>query len=257
MPDATLSSRLGAAHRRLRSALLAPLLIVPLLAPIAAPPLAAQEPATRLRTHTVSGDGKVAAAPEIARLRLGVMTEAKTAREASQQNAQKMARVVETLGKAGIPEDKIQTVQLSIEPAYDYGQPDGRTTLRGFQARNVVEATTRDLDRLGETLDAAIQVGGNTVEGVQFELADPGAAQTRALAAAVADARRKAEALAEAADVELGEVQELSASYGGGPIPMPMPRMAVMEATAAAPPPPVSPGELTITSSVQVVYRLR
>ncbi len=217
--------------------------------------VAAQQNEPRLRTLSVSGEGTVTAAPEIASLRVGVVSESKTAREASDQNASKMARVVEALRKAGIAQDKIQTVQLTVEPAYDYNE--GQQVLRGFQARNVVEARTRDLARLGEILDAVIQVGGNTVEGILFELEDPGAAQARAMARAVDDARRKAQALAEAAGVELAEVQEISAAYGGGPVPLPSPRVAVMEARTQAAPPPVSPGELTVTSSVQVVYRLR
>ena len=215
----------------------------------------AQEAETKLRTLSVSGEGTVTAAPEVASLRVGVTSEAKTARDASRENADKMARVVGALRKAGIPEDKIQTVQLTVEPAYDYN--DGQQVLRGFQARNVVEARTRDLDRLGDVLDAVIQVGGNTFEGIAFELEDPGAAQARALTRAVDDARRKAAALAEAAGVGLGDVQEISAVYGGGPIPLPMPRLATMDARTEAAPPPVSPGELRVTATVQVVYRLR
>jgi uncharacterized protein YggE len=227
-----------------------------LAATLAPAGVAAQQAEPRLRTLSVSGEGTITAAPEIASLRVGVTSESKTAREASQENADKMGRVVAALRKAGIPEDKIQTVQLTVEPAYDYNE--GQQVLRGFQARNVVEARTRDLERLGEILDAVIQVGGNTVEGIGFELEDPGAAQTRALTRAVDDARRKAEALAKAAGVELGDIQEIAAAYGGGPIPLPMPRLASMEARMeAAPPPPVAPGELTVTASVQVVYRLR
>jgi hypothetical protein len=216
--------------------------------------LAAQQDEPKPRILSVTGEGTASAAPEVARVRVGVVTESKTAREASEENARKMTRVVDALRKAGVPEDKIQTVQLTIDPAYDYG--DGRQVLRGFQARNVVEAKTRDLARLGDVLDAIIQVGGNTVEGILFELEDPGAAQARAMADAVDDARQKAEVLAKAARVELGEVQEISAGYGG-PIPLPSPRVAVMEARTEAAPPPVSPGELTITSSVQVVYRIK
>lgn len=219
-------------------------------------PLTAQEEPPETRTLAVSGEGSTEAPPDRARLRVGVLTEAPSARAASEENARRMSRVVEALRAAGVPEERIQTVQLTVEPAYDYADPEGRPRLRGFQARNLVEAVTDELERLGAILDAVIEVGGNTVEGVVFELEDPGAAQAAALADAVADARRKAEALARAAGVRLGEVRQISATYGGGPIPVfAGPRTATLEARADAPP-PVSPGELTVTSNVQVVYRI-
>jgi uncharacterized protein YggE len=234
------------------AALLALLLALP---PAAPGPLRAQQDGPKPRTLSVSGEGMIQVKPERARVRVGVVTEAKTARAASEENAQKMSRVVEALRSAGIAAEKIQTVQLTIEPAYDYTEPGKPPVLRGFLARNVVEATTAELAGVGEVLDVVIGVGGNTVEGIAFELEDPGAAQAEALARAVTDARRKAETLARAAGLELGEIQEISAAQGGGPMPVFARGVALMEARADAAP-PVSPGELTVTSSVHVVYRI-
>jgi uncharacterized protein YggE len=209
----------------------------------------------RPRTVSVSGEGSVRRAPELARVRVGVTTEARTARAASEENARRMAAVVAALRSAGVPEERIQTVELTVTPAYDYDQPQGRQILRGFQARNVVEATTTDLEDLGALLDAAIQAGGNTIEGVTFDLEDPAAAQAEALGRAVADARRKAEALAAAAGVGLGDVHEIAAVQAGPPQPWLASRVAMMEAQADAAP-PVSPGELTVTANALVVWRL-
>lgn len=208
----------------------------------------------RPNTVTVGGEGSVRRAPELARVRVGVTTEARTARAASEENARRMAAVVAALRSAGVPEERIQTVQLTVEPAYDYEQPQGRQVLRGFVARNVVEAATADLDGLGALLDASIQAGGNTIEGVTFDLEDRAAAQAEALGRAVADARRKAEALAAAAGVELGPVHEISAVQAGPPQPWFAARVATMEMQSDAP--PVSPGELTISATAQVVWRI-
>lgn len=218
--------------------------------------VAAQDGQPRIRTLAVTGEGSVQVEPDLARVRIGVLSEARNARAASEENARKMARVMDTLRQAGIPADKIQTVQLTIEPVYDYNQPEGRPVLRGFQARNVVEAATKELSRLGEVLDASVEAGSNTVEGIRFELEEPGPAQADALRRAVADARRKAEALASAAGVGLKEVQQIDA-VEMRPIPWIESRVASMEArTDAAAPPPVSPGELIITSNVHITYRL-
>ncbi|HEY7530479.1 MAG TPA: SIMPL domain-containing protein [Gemmatimonadota bacterium] len=229
------------------------------LATLLPAPAVAQAPANgdepRPNTITVAGEGSVRRAPELARVRVGVTTEARTARAASEENARRMAAVVAALRSAGVPEERIQTVQLTVEPAYDYEQPQGRQVLRGFTARNVVEAATTDLEGLGALLDAAIQAGGNTIEGVTFDLEDPAAAQAEALGRAVADARRKAEALAAAAGVELGPVHEIAAVQAGPPQPWLSARVAAMDLQAAAPP-PVNPGELTITANAQVVWRI-
>ncbi|MFN2431410.1 MAG: SIMPL domain-containing protein [Gemmatimonadota bacterium] len=229
--------------------------LLALAAPVAMPHRApAQSQAPPPRTVAVTGEGSVQARPELARLRIGVVTEAPSAAPASRENAQRMQRLVAALREAGVDPEAIQTVQLTIEPVYDYEGTPGQPRLRGFQARNVVEATFEDLDRLGEVVDAAIAAGGNTVEGIRFELREPGEAQARAFADAVADARRKAESLAAAAGVNLGAVQQIDATYGG-PIPLPMmARAAVMESRADAP--PVSPGELTVTSTVRVFFRI-
>ena len=235
----------------------APLVSVLLLALAAAAPAsaAAQQEEPKPPILAVTGEGSVQVEPERARLRVGVVTEARTAREASAENARRMERVVDALQSAGLPDRQIQTVQLTVEPVYDYERPEGGPVLRAFRARNVVEATTPELERLGEILDAVIAVGGNTVENVAFELADPGAAQADAIARAVADAGRKAEALAQAAGLRLGPIQEIStAPAGGPPIPLMTSRLALEAAADAAP--PVSPGELTVSASVQVVYRL-
>lgn len=246
--------KLSQAHGRRRKTILAGLALVALAAVTAA----AQEEGLRPRPRTlsVSGEGLYRTRPDLARVNVGVVTEGPTARVASEENARKMTRVMEALRSAGIAAEKVRTVQIAIEPVYDYQQPNGPPRLRGFRARNVVEATTDDLERLGEVLDAVIAVGGNTVEGIQFELADLGAAQAEALRVAVADARRKAEALAAAAGLRLGEIHEINATYGGPPIPWIGAQAALMEARVDAAPPPVSPGELTVSANVQVVYRL-
>jgi uncharacterized protein YggE len=202
---------------------------------------------------TVTGEGSVKAGPQLARIRLGVATEAPTAKAASDRNAANMQRVMKALRSAGLAPEAIQTVQFTIEPVYDYPPPQQRPVLRGFQVRNVVEATTRELERLPGLLDAVISAGGNVVESLRFELEDPGAVQAEALKRALADARRKADSLAAAAGRGIGDVQRIVTVEGVRPMPWAA-EMRVAEQADTAP--PVSPGELTVTSQVEVTYRL-
>jgi uncharacterized protein YggE len=85
---------------------------------------------------------------------------------------------------------------------------------------NTVFVTLRELSELGDVLDAVIAAGANSINGIQFDVADRTTATADARKAAVADARSQAEELAEAAGVELGEIQSLSTSNIGYPGPV-------------------------------------
>jgi uncharacterized protein YggE len=120
-----------------------------------------------------------------------------------------------------------------------------------YTASNNVEVTIRDLNRAGQVLSAATTAGANQMYGIRFELDDPKPLLADARQKAVADARARAEKLAQLAGVKLGpavSITELEGGSGGGPVPM-----FAMRAEAAA---PVERGELTVNSSVQIVYEL-
>ena len=111
--------------------------------------------------------------------------------------------------------------------------------------------TIRNLDLAGKVLSAATGAGANQLYGLRFEIEDPSPLQVEARRAAVADARQRAERLAQLAGVKLGPAQSITEIDGGGSGPMPMFAAAKLDSSA-----PVERGELTITSTVQIVYSL-
>jgi uncharacterized protein YggE len=120
-----------------------------------------------------------------------------------------------------------------------------------YNATNNVEVTIRNLEGTGKVLSAATAAGADQLFGIRFEIEDPSTLQGEARQKAVADARTRAERLAQLAGVKLGpavSIMELDGG-GGGPI-MPMASMARMNSV------PVESGELTVTSTVQIVYAL-
>lgn len=215
----------------------------------AVPALAQDDPERRL---SVSGEGRVEAAPDMATVQLGVTTEAPGAREAIDTNSRAMSGVLRRLGELGIAERDLQTSNFTVQPRWT--REDGGTPpkLSGFVARNMLTVRVRDLSALGEVLDAVARDGANSYEGLSFGLLDPVPVEDAARRAAVADARRKAELYAEAAGVGLGELLTLSESGGsGGPMPIARAEMAM-----AADSVPVAPGELTVSARVSLVYAL-
>jgi uncharacterized protein len=199
------------------------------------------------RLITVTGEGEVSVEPDLAVLTAGVTTTAKTAREASQANAKAMSAVMAAVKKAGIAAGDVQTARLSLQPQRENRY--GSMQITGFQASNQVTINIRDLGKISELLDNVVAAGANDISGIQFVVSSPSSALDQARAAAIADARRKAEIYARAATVRLGA--PVSISEQGSTLPRPLP-MRSLQATST----PISPGEETLHVSVTVRYEL-
>jgi uncharacterized protein YggE len=201
------------------------------------------------RLVTVTGEATVAVAPDAAVIRIGVTSSAKTAREASDANAQQMTGVLAAIKDAGIADRDVQTSRLSLQPQYDPNRA-GAARLLGFQATNQLSVKIRDIDKLPSILDRAIGAGANEMSGIEFIVSEPSKLLDEARDEAVADARRKAERYAKAAGATLGAVASIS-EEGSSPPPR---LMQAMRAGAA--PLPIAPGEQTLRVVIMVSYEL-
>ncbi len=214
---------------------------------------AAQPP---LRSVNVSGAGTAYLVPDIAYIYVGVHTEKPSAAEAVNENNDQTQTMIEALRDFGIDAKDIRTTNFSIWPQDKYDPMTGTPTgQKVYVVDNTVYVTIRDLDKLGELLDIVIAAGANTVNSVQFDVANKDDALKQARADAVKDAREKAEELVDAAGVKLGDVQTISffdnVAYpvfdgkgGGGGV----------AAEAAV---PIQPGQLTFTVTVNVTYEIK
>ena len=200
---------------------------------------------------SVTGEATVSVPPDTAVIDGGVITEAKTAREASDTNNAAMGRVLLALKGASIPETDIQTQRLSLQPQYAPNRT-GPNAVAGYRASNRVSIKLRDMTLVAATVDLLVGAGANEIGGIQFMVAQPSKLLDDARTQAIADARRKAEIYAKAAGVALGA--PISVSEGGAPGPMPLRRMAANYAGAPA---PVAPGEETLRIDVAVSYAIK
>jgi uncharacterized protein len=196
---------------------------------------------------TVSGEATVAVAPDTAMIRLGVGTQEKTAREASEANAKQMTAVLAAIKDTGVADRDIQTSRLSLQPQYDPNK-SGTARLTGFQASNQVTVRIRDIDKLPTVLDRAITAGANEMSGIEFVVSEQSKLLDQARDDAIADARRKADLYAKAAGAKLGRVVSIT-EEGSAPPPRPI---QALRAGAV----PIAPGEQTLRAIVTVSYEL-
>jgi len=202
------------------------------------------------RLITVTGEGSVAAAPDMAWVTLGVSHVAPTAAEAVAQMSTDMSAVFEVLAGAGIAGPDVQTGQLQLYPTYGESSYDTSPPVTGYVAATDVTVRVRDLAEVGAVLDAVVQGGANTFGGIRFDLADPAAAMADARRDAVADGRAKAELYAAAAGVTLGDLVTLSETNNYF-----APVMAEARLDAASPV-PIAAGEVNYSVSVTMVYAI-
>jgi uncharacterized protein YggE len=213
-------------------------------------PALATEPARR--TLRVLGEGYAAAAPDVAVAALGVEALAAALSAATADANERMRRVLDALSASGVARKDVQTSRYDVAVERRPEPRGGPAGVSGYHVTNEVRVTIRDLARVGRVLDAAVKAGANASRGLAFRKEDPSAERNRALSAAIAAARTKAEVLARAAGRGLGEVLEIS--EGGGPRPVAVQGFRAMAAVSDSV--PVEAGELQFSAQVEVVFAL-
>lgn len=208
-------------------------------------PSEAQEPSRR--EITVTGEGRVSAASDVARVTLGVETRDPSAMAALEANNRRTSAVIGTLTGAGIPREEIRTAEILIRR--EFAGERGEGSEPAYVVTNAVTVSA-PVDRIGEVLDATVAAGANVVQGISFGVSDEETLADEALKRAVEEARRKAELLAAAAGTSVGDVLVIAEGTTGGPRPM----MEARLTSAAAV--PVEGGRQEITASVTVTFAL-
>jgi uncharacterized protein YggE len=206
----------------------------------------------------VSGQGKVTAVPDVAILNLGIQAQELSVAQAQAEAAAAMDKVVQALKDQGVAEKDIQTQNFSIQKLTRWDNDKQVQVLLGYQVTNTVTAKVRQVDKAGSVIDAVAAAGGDLtiVNNIGFTVDDPSPYQAQARQKAVADAQARAQQLADNAGVTLGSPTYITENtYFPGPIY----RSAAMDATGGAAPVPetsISPGEIDITSNVQIAYSI-
>ena len=201
---------------------------------------------------TVIGMGEAIGQPDQANITVGVETFSKEVELATGDNETTIQAILAALKEQGIAAEDMQTANYSLWAEQLYGD-NGPEGIAGYRISNQVHVIIRDIDNVSDVLSAAISAGANNIYGVTFSVADPLALEAEARETAVANARERAESLAQLNGLEVGDVLEINEAFISQ-MPFSMMNMGGGGGGADA---SISPGQLSYQVQVQITYAIR
>lgn len=232
------------------------LLLAPLLLLAAVPAFAQMTQPTVGVNGTllnVSSNAEATRIPDVARISAGVVTQASDSNSALRANAQQMDKVMAAIKKSGIAERDVQTSGVNLNPQYKY-EDNKAPQIIGYQASNTVNIKVRDISKLGQVLDGLAAQGANQINGPMFSIDQPEPVYDQARMDALKKAQVRADTYAKALGLRVVRIVSIDESNNGGFQPM-----AVLSAAPRAAKEfnsPISPGETTLSVTLNVVFEL-
>lgn len=213
---------------------------------------------------SVRGMGEVTARPDIGTFSFSVMAEGDTAVIAQNDSAEKINAINDYLKEQGIDEKDIKTSSYYLNPHYVYEEIvcirypcNSEPKIDGYEVSQTITVKIRDLDMSGDLITGVGERGATNISGLSFTIDDESNLKAEARAAAIEDAKEKAEKLAADLGVRLVRItgyyeEEYYPQYGyGGDMMM----SSKMEVASVAPEIPT--GENQISSTVSVTFEIR
>ncbi|MFZ1987871.1 MAG: SIMPL domain-containing protein [Minisyncoccia bacterium] len=217
---------------------------------------------------TVEGVGKATAVPDIAEISFTVMETASTVEVAQTAATKKNNAALAFLKEQKIDEKDIQTTSYNVSPQYEYPRPcpvgamcpdyiDGNPKITGYQVSQTITVKVRDTAETGAILQGLGSLEVQNIYGPNFVVDNDASIKDEARAAAIADAKGRAEMIAKQLGVHLGDVIGYSEggyypmydSYGKGG--------GMMETAVSSVPPRLPAGEQETTVNVSITYEIR
>lgn len=175
------------------------------------------------RTLSLVGQGTMDVRPDRAVVTLGVNIQAPTAGQSYSQASEVMNRIVAGLTQLGVAPEDVQTADLNLYEERRYDPKTGEPGEAFYRTSSQLRITTRDLTKLGKLVDAALEAGANSLQGIQFTVVDTEKYVNEAIDKAVDDAKAKAARVAGRLGVQIGQVRRVTVHTGqSGPVPPPI-----------------------------------
>jgi len=215
----------------------------------------------QIRNLNINGNGSTDISPDIAYVNVGVHSEANTVQASVTRNNSDAQKVMKALSDLGVKSEDLRTSNFSIYSVQKYDEVTGELLGTYYAVDNNIIVTVRDLSKLGTLLDSAVKAGANSINNVQFDLADHSAALKEARDEALSNAINQAKEMADAAGIKLGDIQTIYyydyVPSPAQPVYMDYGKGGGGDMSAARAEVPINPGQVTITATVTIVYALK
>ena len=205
--------------------------------------------ASRSASVRVHGQATISVEPNQAQFDIGVVSQATTAKAATDQNKRQSDALIHELN-AAFPSATINGVNFSVNPNYQYPK-EGAPTIAGYTASNTVRLLLNDISKLQTVVDIAVKSGATSINRLTFTVRNEDSARAQALAAAAHQAQAGAVALA--TSLQLRIVRLLTVEEGQ-PVIVSPPREISFEKLQSTNLAPISPGTIDVHADVDLTY---
>lgn len=205
-----------------------------------------------MRTLDVVGRGEVAVAYDTAVVTIGVAHTRDTAIAAYEAMAADINRLVENLKQQGVKDEDLRTGTFYLSADYDW--TDKGRVLRGYTATNTLQVRTREIEKLGELIQKAVNAGANNIQGIYFTVENTDDLVNQALEAAVADAKAKAERVARLFGTQIVGVSKITVQDSTSSAPVLRLGTAIDMVESPA---PIFSGTAQFSVTVSVTFEIR
>lgn len=206
-------------------------------------------------TITVTGHGEARGNPDMATVSVGINISGTDISGVVQDSNEAIAAITAALQAIGIAPNDIQTTGFNVWPEDIWdnmtGQPTGE---KRYHVDSQMQINIRNIDNVGMVLETALSNGANNIYGLNFGIEDTAQLTEEARTAAIADARARAQAMADGMGLTLGEVSSASDQSGGVVYPYFVGAGYGMGGGGGEP--PISEGQMAVSVSISVTFEV-
>lgn len=208
---------------------------------------------TKTDLFHVDGVGKVTAAPDVATVSVGITKSAPTIADAQNQTNTLAQKVIDGIRNLGIDRSNIQTSNYSVSPQYNQNQ-----SISGYTVSEDLDISVKPIDKINDVIDSATKNGANDLGQVSFGFSDSlkKDLEQKARNMAVQDAKERANSLASAAGIHLGQIVDVVENPTNAPIPVRPLMMAAGTNGQQSTPTDIQTGENTISTTITLSYQI-
>lgn len=225
----------------------------------------AQNNASRSQPFTAQGTGTATAAPDQAQVLFSIAKTAPKLQDAQNQANTSTNTIVADIEKLGIAKKDIQTSNYNSSPNYEnstsgtmmiYPPQQNNQTIISYTVEENITLTITDNTKVNSAIDTITNDGAENISGPNYTFSDAmqQSLQNKARIMAIADAKQKAQTIANAAGIHLGRVTSVQENSGGYPIPMQPIMMNSKAVAVGSAPTQINQGQNTVTDNVTLYY---